>query len=115
MAEPRGLAAHRARLERLAGPALRAATGAAIQRGAQALAEAARDAAGDGRLADGIDAVATGPQAAEVRSTAPHAAAIEYGSARSPGRPYLRPAAARLRGAIVAAVARAVRAAGRGG
>lgn len=109
MTEPRGLPAHLARLRRLAGPRLRAAADATVQRGAAALAAAARDAAGSGSLADGIVAVATGAARAEVRSTAPHAAALEYGTSRSPGRPHLRPAAARVRREITTDLARRVR------
>lgn len=110
MAERAGLAAHVARMRRLAGPALRVATAAAVGRGAQALAAAARDAAGDGSLADGIVVVQTRPDEIEVRSTAPQAAAMEFGTSKAPGRPHLRPAAARLHGAIAADAAHAVRA-----
>lgn len=97
-------------MRRIAGPGLRDAVGAAVQQGAQALAAAAREAAGEGALAEGIVAVPTGAASAEVRSTAPHAAVMEYGTSKTPGRPHLGPAVARLRGAIVAGAARAVRA-----
>lgn len=115
MAEHRGLRAHLARVRRIAGPGLRDAVGAAVQQGAQALAAAAREAAGEGSLAEGIIVVPTGTASVEVRSTAPHAAIMEFGTAKTPGRPHLRPAAARLRDALPCDVAAAVRDVVRGG
>lgn len=103
-----GLALHLARLRRIAGPALGEAVDTALRRSAEAVADAARDAAGEGSLADGIEVVPIAG-GAEVRSTAPHAAAMEYGTSTSPGRPHLAPAVARERSAAVAAVSAAVR------
>lgn len=102
-------------MRRLAGAGLREATAATVQRGATAVAEAAREAAGEGSLADGIIVVPMGPASVEVRSTAPHAAVMEFGTSKTPGRPHLRPAAARQRGAIAADLASAVHALARGG
>ena len=108
------IAAHITRLRRLAGPALRERAGEAVMTAAAAIEAEARKLAGDGSLAAGIVAERTGPASAEVRSTAPHAMAVEYGTSKRPARPYLRPAAARQREAALAGVARAVRSAARG-
>ncbi|MFC3711269.1 HK97 gp10 family phage protein [Sphingoaurantiacus capsulatus] len=110
-----GLATHLARLQRLGSGALSEAADVVIGEGAAALAEAARAAAGEGSLAAGINSARTGAGSAEVRSSASHAAVMEFGTSKTPGRPHLRPAAAQLRGLIAAKLAQAVRRVVRGG
>ena len=114
MAEVGGVRAHVARLRRIAGPALREAAGEAAMSAARAIEAEARTLAGDGSLAVGIVSERTGPLSAEVLSTAPHAAVVEYGTSRRPERPYLRPAAAKGREAARADVASVVRSVVRG-
>ena len=104
-----GVRAHVARLRRIAGSALREATGGAVVSAARAIETEARALAGEGSLAAGIVSERIGPMTAEVQSTAPHAAVVEYGTSRRPERPYMRPAAAKGRGAARAGIASAVR------
>ena len=102
-------------MARLAGPALGAATGEAVMTAARAIEARARLLAGDGSLAAGIVTERTGPASVEVRSTAPHAAVVEFGTSKRPERPYLRPAAAQQRAPTVTGIAQAVRSVVRGG
>lgn len=114
MAEVGGIRAHVARLRRIAGPTLRERVGDAVMDAARAIETEARTLAGDGSLAAGIVTERTGPLSAEVLSTAPHAAVVEFGTSKRPARPYLRPAAARQRGVASAGIARAIRSVVRG-
>ena len=109
MAEAGGLSAHLARLRRLAGPMLRERAGEAVFDAARSIAAEARTLAGDGSLAAGIRSERTGATTAEVQSTAPHAAVVEYGTSKRPEQPYLRPAAARGRDELRRGVTQAVR------
>lgn len=115
VAEVGGVRTHVARLRRIAGPALREATGETVIEAARSIEAEARALAGEGALAAGIVAEPTGATSAEVRSTAPHAAVVEYGTSTRPEQPYLRPAAARGRELVRSGVARAVRSELRGG
>ena len=106
--------AYVARLRRIAGAALRQRAGEAVADVARSIEAEARALAGDGALAAGIVAERTGTTSAEVRSTAPHAAVVEYGTSKRPEQPYMRPAAAKGREALRRGLARAVRAVARG-
>lgn len=53
-----------------------------------------------GVLAGNIEHTRTGPLTAQATSEAPYAAALEYGTSRMAERPYMRPAAARVRETI---------------
>jgi len=68
-----------------------------------------------GDLIKGIVTAKTGPLSAEVRSEAPHAVPLEFGTSKMAERPYMRPAAARTRPKAQALVAAAVTRVVRGG
>lgn len=85
---------------------------AALAEGAQAVADTARSLAPKrtGELQSSIRVV-EGDDGVTVEATAPHAAFVEFGTLKQPARPFLAPALAACRPAIVERVARAVRAA----
>ncbi|PTQ13733.1 hypothetical protein CLG96_00155 [Sphingomonas oleivorans] len=126
MARIRGAGAHSARLKRLAGPdAVRRigsaifAAGKAIRAEAQAsvLAGAGSGAPPDvdaGRIAGVIETAQLGPLKVEISSNAPRAADLEFGTSGMAARPYMRPAAERLRSRATAMVRDAVDEIGRG-
>lgn len=108
MARVTGVDAQLARLRRLAGPAMTNAVGAALLEGGAAVKAAAErnlaDAGkGRGDLAASITVTQTGPLTVAVAAEAPFAAAVEYGTSGSGEHPFMRPAAAQARGAVVAA------------
>jgi hypothetical protein len=113
MALPPGLREHLRRLQRLSGPEIIRAAGAAVYESADAIrAEAFRSisagsvsgaghvasAPGEppnrdtGELQSKLENVETGPLTAEVRSNAEYAATLEFGSSNVAARPYMRPA-----------------------
>jgi HK97 gp10 family phage protein len=113
MTQPPGLRRHLDRLRRLAGPELIRVAGAAVYEAADDIrAEAFRSiSAGSvsgaghvasrpgeppnrdtGTLQAGLKVAQTGPLTAEVRSEAPYAAALEFGTSKMAARPYMRPA-----------------------
>jgi HK97 gp10 family phage protein len=61
-----------------------------------------------GTLRTHIETTQVGPLAVEVSSNAPYAAALEFGSFKMAERPYMRPATARKRQAVVDLVRNAV-------
>ena len=121
MARLTGVEAQIARLRRLAGPGLTGEVGAALLKGGEAVKTAAQQALAEGgrhddALAASITVTADGPLTVTVAATAPWAAAVEFGTSQAGERPFLRPAAARARGSVVAACRAAVgRAIGGGG
>jgi HK97 gp10 family phage protein len=67
-----------------------------------------------GTLRTHIETTQIAPLKVEVSSNAPYAAILEFGSSRISERPYMRPATARKRNAVVALVRRAVNEATKG-
>lgn len=64
----------------------------------------------DTRLLDtSIFTVVVGPNRVNVESTAPYAAALEFGTSRMAERPYMRPAVNKKRGEATELIAEAVR------
>lgn len=61
-----------------------------------------------GVLGNNIEAVNVAPLRVEVRSTAPYARHLEYGTSKMAERPYMRPATARTRPKIVELIRKAV-------
>jgi HK97 gp10 family phage protein len=113
MTTPPGLRRHLDRLRRLRGPELVRVAGAAVYEAADDIkAEAFRSiSAGSvsgaghipsrpgeppnrdtGDLQTGLKVEQTGPLTAEVRSEAPHAKPLEFGTSAMAARPYMRPA-----------------------
>ena len=113
MALPPGMREHLRRLQRLSGAEVVRAAGAAVYESADAIrAEAFRSisagsvsgaghvpsAPGEppnrdtGNLQANLKNVETGPLTAEVRSEAPYASALEFGTSKMAARPYIRPA-----------------------
>lgn len=122
---------HAARLARIRGPAMIEGVTQALFGGAQdiqieaqiSITEGATSGAAhvpsapgtppnndSGVLAGNIEAAITAPLKAETSSNAPYAAAQELGSASAnlPERPYMRPAAQKMRPRVVARVAQAI-------
>ena len=50
-----------------------------------------------GVLKNNIETISTGPLTAEVQSKAPYAAALEFGTSKVKERPYMRPAAKKMK------------------
>lgn len=50
-----------------------------------------------GVLKNNIETISTGPLTAEVQSKAPYAVALEYGTSKMGERPYMRPAAKKMK------------------
>lgn len=61
-----------------------------------------------GVLANNIETMLVAPLRVEVSSSAPYAAALEYGTSKMAERPYMRPAVEKKRKEVTALVRRAV-------
>ena len=113
MALPPGMREHLRRLQRLSSAEVIRAAGAAVSESADAIRAEAHNSitrgavsgAGhipsapgqppnedSGFLRSKVTNVETGPLTAEVRSEAPYASALEFGTSRVAARPYIRPA-----------------------
>lgn len=57
-----------------------------------------------GVLKNNIETISTGPLTAEVHSKAPYAVALEFGTSKMAERPYMRPAAKKIRPQVAANV-----------
>lgn len=131
-----GAKAHSARLKRLRSPEMVREAGKAIFAAANALAVDAALSITEGsvsgknhvpsapgeppnadtRILDSsIESAKTGPLTAEASANAPYAAALEFGTSRVAARPFMKPAADRIRPKATAFVREAVRRVVKGG
>lgn len=131
-----GSKAHSARLKRIRGPEMVRQLGKAIYAAADFLRAEAQISISEGavsgknhvpslpgqppnydtgHLADNIKNIKTGPLSAEVSSNAEYAADLEFGTSKMAARPYMAPAAAKVRVEGRALVTHAVKRVVRGG
>jgi HK97 gp10 family phage protein len=87
---------------------VKAAIGERLRQGAEEVAEAARVRVREGALAESI-AVDDGEDGVRVVVGVPYAAFVEFGTRRSPARPFLVPALAERRADIVTGLGGALR------
>ncbi len=57
-----------------------------------------------GVLKNNIETISTGPLTIEVHSKAPYAVALEYGTSKMADRPYMRPAAKKMKPVVAAII-----------
>lgn len=130
MARVTGAKAHIARVRRMTSPATIEEVGRALYVGAQAIQVEAQLSITAGAvsgknhvpsrpgeppnadthfLANNIEAARTGPLSAETSSNAPYSAPLEFGTSKMEARPFMRPAARKLRRQVVEFVRLAVK------